>query len=197
MFGGGGIDTLSYVASAQAVEVRLQVGEAAGGHAAGDTFHSIERVIGSAHDDILVGGTNQDWLKGGAGDDELLGGYGDDVLVYTSGLDTFFGEAGTDTADFSDFGRAVWIHLDYAGVYDAYTRDTEDLPAGPWRKIAALDSVENLIGTKFADELRSEENANRLEGGQGNDRLEGAGGDDICHVVRYRNIVRRFGDRYG
>ena len=53
--GGAGEDGASYYWSDPGVRVDLGTGEAAGGHADGDTLHGIEKLTGSAHDDELTG----------------------------------------------------------------------------------------------------------------------------------------------
>jgi Ca2+-binding RTX toxin-like protein len=49
--GGAGIDTASYAGSAAGMVVNLATGAVSGGDAAGDTFSSIEQVLGSAFAD--------------------------------------------------------------------------------------------------------------------------------------------------
>ena len=98
--GGAGRDGASYFESAAGVRVDLATGAAAGGEADGDTFHGIENLRGSAHDDTLTGsdvsnsllggdgddtlraGAGSDWLNGGPGNDVLDGGAGDDIFVF-------------------------------------------------------------------------------------------------------------------
>jgi Ca2+-binding RTX toxin-like protein len=94
--GNGGIDLASYAGSNAGVNVSLLTGFAAGGHAAGDVWVSIEGFIGSAFNDTLNGGAGDDILEGGAGDDLLRGNAGADVFVFGDGF-------GNDTvADFQD-----------------------------------------------------------------------------------------------
>ena len=88
--GGAGNDHASYFDSDAGVTVNLATGEAAGGHAEGDTLTGIEFLWGSSHADrltgddagfnFLVGGAGADILDGGAGNDRLLGGAGADML---------------------------------------------------------------------------------------------------------------------
>jgi len=72
-----------------------------------------------------------------------------------TGVDQFDGRDGSDTADFSELGAAVWVNLtDAAG--SAWTQDdgnaTDDpTAANPWRNIASLNSIENLVGTEQVD----------------------------------------------
>jgi Ca2+-binding RTX toxin-like protein len=85
------VDTASYATSNAGVEVNLETGLAAGGHAQGDVLSGIENLTGSAFgdrltgsdgDNVIQGGSGTDWLRGGAGADQLWGGAGDDTFVF-------------------------------------------------------------------------------------------------------------------
>ena len=87
--GGEGFDTASYASAASSVYVNLATNTGAYGDAQGDTFSSIEKVVGSNYTDLLVahdggvvfdGGAGHDYLTGGAGLDNLIGGAGNDTL---------------------------------------------------------------------------------------------------------------------
>ncbi|MGO1080368.1 calcium-binding protein [Inquilinus sp. CA228] len=86
--GGAGTDTASYASSAAGVTVVLG-GAPSGGDAAGDTYSSIEQVIGSAQADAITGNAGANTLWGMAGDDVLTGGGGADVLKGGAGNDSF------------------------------------------------------------------------------------------------------------
>ena len=57
--------------------VNLETGEAAGGHAEGDTLTGVENLTGSDHNDALTGDAGANTLQGGSGNDALEGGAGD------------------------------------------------------------------------------------------------------------------------
>lgn len=97
LIGGAGSDTASYAGSALAVTVNLATGAASGGDAAGDTFSSIENLIGSSNNDTLTGDTSNNVIIGGLGDDRMLGGSGNDIIYANQGKDTAYGEANNDT----------------------------------------------------------------------------------------------------
>ena len=105
--GGTGADTASYAGSEEAVMVNLADGKGMGGDAEGDTYKSVENLIGSDHGDTLKGDDGDNMLSGGKGDDTLVGGKGDDTLYggagndmldgCTTGDDVLNGGAGDDT----------------------------------------------------------------------------------------------------
>jgi Ca2+-binding RTX toxin-like protein len=95
--GQSGRDQASYLYSTAAVTVNLQTGLGDGGDAEGDTLLSVENLLGSLYDDILIGdddGTNE--LYGLVGNDRLKGGGGADILAGSSGNDTVSGGGGGD-----------------------------------------------------------------------------------------------------
>ncbi|WP_373868068.1 beta strand repeat-containing protein, partial [Oxalicibacterium faecigallinarum] len=67
--GGGGNDTVSYAGSAAGVTVDFYqgTGSGIGSNAVGDTYHNIQNVIGSAHDDSFVADTTSRSFHGGSG----------------------------------------------------------------------------------------------------------------------------------
>jgi Ca2+-binding RTX toxin-like protein len=117
--GGTGADTASYADATESVWVILSAPEENRGIAAGDTYNSIERIVGSNFNDVLDGNSGSNILVGGNGNDslgtgfrgrdELYGGNGDDKLftvneTYDSGV--FDGGAGVDTLE-SEFANLV------------------------------------------------------------------------------------------
>jgi serralysin len=118
---------------------------------------------------------------------------GDDVVRYTGGLVTIDGGTGTDLIDFSGFGSAVWVSLDYAGR-EAWTRGTGNLDTGVWREIADIARIEHVIGTSGADGLVGDGNDNQLDGAAGDDVLTGRGGNDTLEGGA-GNDTASFGNR--
>src|SRR6185436_118783 len=92
MEGSDDFDTASYASSKAGVTVDLSNNaNNAGGDAAGDTFSSIEQLIGSAFNDSLTGGSGSNGLYGGKGNDSLFGGSEGDFLEGGAGADTLDG----------------------------------------------------------------------------------------------------------
>jgi serralysin len=89
--GGGGIDRASYTTSTTGLTANLADSTQNTGDAAGDTYVSIEALVGSNFDDVLIGDVNDNFLNGWAGADILTGGGGSDRFVFTAttdGVDT-------------------------------------------------------------------------------------------------------------
>ncbi|MBL1420887.1 MAG: calcium-binding protein [Alphaproteobacteria bacterium] len=150
--GDEGTDVADYSDSNAGVTVVLDEGLTAGkgGHAEGDRLFSIENVIGSRYNDILIGDFNNNILDGGAGADELRGG------------------GGADTADYSHSGDGVKVYLDgTAGTGGDAEGDI-------------LISIENVKGSKYNDILTGDANDNILDGGAGADELRGGDGTDTA-----------------
>jgi Ca2+-binding RTX toxin-like protein len=112
--GGEGIDWASYTGSS-AVVVNL-AGIGAGGDALGDTYISIEAVMGSSFADTILGdalnnelngGAGDDHLDGGAGRDFLNGGLGEDILTGGEGRDVFAFQRGSGVDHITDFEQGV------------------------------------------------------------------------------------------
>jgi len=155
--GGAGTDFAAYTNSS-AVTVNLATGIGIGGEAVGDTFLSIEGLIGSGGNDILIGDGNANTLIGGAGNDTLVGG---------AGADSLDGGAGTaDFADYSASGSGVTLNL------------TTGIGSGGDAAGDSVIGIEGLFGSAFADVLTGDANANTLIGNAGNDTLQGGAGAD-------------------
>jgi Ca2+-binding RTX toxin-like protein len=164
--GGDGVDTADYRTSSAAVSVDLATNSGSGGDAEGDTLYFIENISGSAFDDILSGESSANLLQGMGGNDQLFGGEGDDLLQGGEGADVIDGGAGTDTADYSTALSGVTVSL---ASPSAGTGDAEG---------DTFVSVENLLGSDFADTLTGNSDTNHLSGVDGDDTLSGMGGID-------------------
>ena len=164
--GGTGLDAASYEFSAAAVAVDLSTATATGGDATGDSFNSIENLIGSRFADTLTGDAGANDLRGGDGNDVLSGLAGDDTFTGGAGADTINGGAGADSAFYSKSNVAVNVNLGTGFASGGHAQG--DL----------LIDIENLGGSEFNDTLIGSSAKNVLDGGLGNDTLRGGGGAD-------------------
>ena len=169
LVGGLGTDTASYVGSA-AVNVNLAANVATGGDAAGDTFSSVENVIGSSNNDTLTGDSAANSLDGGAGADAMAGGAGDDTFIVDNAGDT----ASENASEGTDTVRSAVTFVLGANI--------ENL---------VLTGVANVNGTgnALANTLTGNAGNNVLDGGTGVDTMIGGAGDDTYHANVIGDIV--------
>lgn len=164
--GGAGTDTVDYSGSGAAITVDVINDIGIGGDAEGDTFNSIENVIGSDFDDNLRANNGPNTVDGGAGDDIISTGAGTDTLIGGAGADSLDGGNNIDTADYSGSSGGVAVSLALgAGLGGDATGDT-------------LTNIENLIGSDYTDALTGDAGDNVVDGGAGVDALLGLGGND-------------------
>ena len=124
------------------------------------------QLIGDDAANTLNGTPGNDTLDGRGGNDTLNGLGGDDILIGGSGADSLNGGAGSDWASYSTATAAIMANLATPAA------NTGDASGDSYR------SIENLLGSDFADTLVGDAMANILEGGAGNDTLRGAAGAD-------------------
>lgn len=174
--GGYGTDTLSYAASAAAVNVKLLDGIAnavvSGGDAQGDVAKGFENVTGSAWADVLTGNSLANVLNGGLGADTLTGGGGNDVyLVNETGdqvIETLYGGTDKVKSSASYTLSANVENLDLIGTGD-------------------IDGIGNGLSNTIAGNA----SRNLLDGGIDvlSDRLTGGLGDDVYRIRDVRDIL--------
>ena len=159
--GGAGSDTITYVDASGAVTIDLSVqGNQNTGGSGIDALFGIENVTGSAFADQLAGSSADNALSGLGGNDTLEGS--------SLGNDTLDGGLGSDTASFAAAPSGITISLALQGV-------------GQFNSGAGTDtlvSIENLVGSSYADILTGDSGANVISGGGGNDIIDGGDGND-------------------
>ena len=148
LVGGPGADAAYYASSAAAVTVNLLDGTGTGGDAEGDTLDSIEYLSGSAFDDTLIGDA------------------GNNVLSGRAGADTFDGGEGTDTVSYSGSNAGVTVNLLTGAGERGHAQGD------------MLFNIENLIGSRYNDDLTGDTGNNVLRAGAGDDVLIGGAGAD-------------------
>lgn len=176
--GGPGIDTADYTGSVGSLRVDLMFPHINTNVAAGDTYLSIENLIGSQGMDNMRGtqGANRmqgmanvDYIFGRQGDDTLDGGIGDDVLFGGPGADMLIGGPNRDRAQYSESLSPLLVDLRDPA------RNTGEAAGDVYL------SIEDLAGGRFNDTLLGDSGANRLFGREGQDQLFGREGDDYLN----------------
>jgi Ca2+-binding RTX toxin-like protein len=166
--GGDGADTVSYAGST-AVTVSLASGATnTGGDAQGDTFSTVENLIGSNNNDTLTGDGNANILDGGIGNDRLNGGGGADTLV---------GGLGDDVYEINGSGVTI---VEIANQGTDRVESTVDHTLGDHLENLQLMGSANLRGTgnTLNNTLTGNAGDNTLSGGDGQDTLIGGAGND-------------------
>ncbi|QIG96265.1 MULTISPECIES: beta strand repeat-containing protein [unclassified Bradyrhizobium] len=148
--GGTGQDFASYIDSGTAVVASLANPAVNTGFAAGDTYTSIEGLIGSNFNDTLTGNGNTSYLQGGLGADSIIGGSANDYADYAN--------------------ASAGLEVDLADP----TQNTGEATGDTYVNIA------KIRGSAFNDTLIGDANGNTLRGGAGADVLNGGGGFDFA-----------------
>ncbi len=167
--GGAGEDIAVYLFS-NGVTVFLGNPSANTNEAEGDTYDSIEHVMGAfLSSDELHGDGNANRIWGLGRADMLFGEGGDDIIAPDSAFgrnvgilfqgDQVDGGDGVDTVDYSGAASGVVVDLHTGqGTGGEATND-------------AYVSIENVIGTLDGDVFIASADANRIDGGTGTDRV--------------------------
>lgn len=174
--GGSGTDTVSYAHSA----ALLGLGVVASmttfttnpvtltGDAVGDSYDSIENMIGTDYNDTLIGNSFAN---------NIAGGLGDDIFEGVGGGDTYNGGAGNNTVSYAhaaDVGAGVGVTASLLTPSD---------PTGNQGAAAGdiYSNIQNITGSDFNDTLEGDANNNILTGGAGDDLLTGGLGVDVLY----------------
>lgn len=129
---------------------------------------------------LVLGTEGADILEGWGGRQTLRGLGGDDVLIPGPGTDLVDGGAGRDMVSYADAASGAVV----------------DLGAGTARVGAEADtlvSIEDVVGTAFADQIKGSAGANRLSGGAGDDWFTATGGGDAYDGGVGRDMVSYVG----
>lgn len=188
---GGGTDTYSFANYASAVSVDLRPGywtitsaaqlawlhysgaKWAAGNIAnallyeGDARSLIENAFGGSGHDRIIGNVANNVLFGLTGNDSLYGGDGNDALLGGLGADWLDGGNGADAVQYSQAFAGILADLILPGSNTGEAASDRYV------------SIENLVGSGFADRLHGDHAGNVLAGLGGNDILVGRGGNDI------------------
>ncbi|WP_223274994.1 M10 family metallopeptidase C-terminal domain-containing protein [Tateyamaria sp. syn59] len=198
--GGAGSDTVDYSRESPfQLIVNLETNFANGGTASGDTFDSIEGLIGSddridrfigtsaanhfigqGGGDVFNGRAGNDTLDGGRDGDILYGEGGDDVIIGGAGQDYLDGGEGIDTVVYRTSASGVTVDL----ANGTATGGDADGPVqivgrGTAIQHDILVGFENVEGSFFDDWLIGDDQMNGFSAGVGDDTLTGGAGSDL------------------
>ncbi len=144
-------DWVDYGYASVGATINLTAGTASVTATDQDTLISIENVLGSSHDDVIIGKSGVvNTLRGMAGNDTFF--------LHNDG-DVVDGGSGNDTADYSLYSGKVNVTLGGSNIDN-------------------LTSIENVFGASDDDTLIGDANDNILDGRSGNDTLNGGAGND-------------------
>ena len=188
IIGGSGFDLVDYSDEGGAFGVVVDLANKTGTDTYGDTdtYNSVDRIRGTELADSFAGNSSANLFEGGDGDDKLDGaggndilwaGFGDDKLIGGSGNDELVGARGTDLLD---GGKGIDI-ADYSrdeGWHGISVNLTTGLAEDTWGDLDTLVSIEQVIGSAFADWISGNASANTLTGGAGDDTIAGGAGKD-------------------
>ena len=175
--GGSGTDTALYDDSETGVSVNLLLNTGVGGTAQGDTFASIENVLGSFFDDTIIGGDTDNLLEGGAGDDTLEGEGGNDTLNGGIGNDTLRGGFGVDILNGNSGDDVLFGGGDSDQLFGGDGNDRLNGSAGS-DTLEGGKGDDTLNGGSGADTVVGGSGEDTVNGGDGADTLRGGGNDD-------------------
>ena len=141
------------------------------GWAAGDSYVSVESLLGSVFADQLTGDGGANRLDGRDGNDTLTGGGGNDTLVGGVGADELTGGAGADRFIFSALAQSTGLETDTLFDFSRLEGDRIDLSAIDANATLAGNQAFAFVGTGAF-----------LGGGAGSVRYEQDGGDTLLLV---------------
>ena len=182
--GGSGTDTYDISLTSSAANINLSgadvtvnntvliAGQATSAEIGTDTLISINNIIGSSADNIIVSNTAANIIRGGGGNDTI-------VVVADNLRDTFSGQSGNDTIDYSGYTNGLTVTLN--GTNTVIVSGSGSNPAGPADNRDRISSISNFTGGSGDDAITGDNSINILKGGAGNDRINGDGGDDVLN----------------
>ncbi|MFY4860127.1 Ig-like domain-containing protein [Aliarcobacter butzleri] len=115
----------------------------------------------------IISGSGNDILRNTKNDNVTIYGMdGDDIIYGSAGIDILDGGTGNDTIDYSNSDFGVMVNLLTNSVSGGYaTGDT-------------IKNFENIVGTKYDDNLIGNNKDNIFYAGAGNNTINGMGGID-------------------
>ncbi len=170
-YGGEGSDTVDYSDAPAGITSRIWSGSGYIHFANGDreTVDSIENLIGSGYDDMLLGNNAPNMLVGGGGSDHINGFAGNDVISPgAGGGNTLHGGEGYDVLSYADSSVSLAISFE--------TRTTRHL--GSSLADDRIYGFEHVAGGRGNDIITGSAHNNLFYASEGDDRVSGRSGND-------------------
>ncbi|MCX7374026.1 MAG: VCBS domain-containing protein, partial [Alphaproteobacteria bacterium] len=194
--GGAGHDIAAYWNATAAVQIDLATPGLNTGEAVGDTFVSIDQIVGTAFNDTISGASAADSLSGGVGNDIIEGRDGNDTLLGEAGGDTLRGGNGADSllggigADSLD-GGAGDDYVLYWNTADSISiaLDNSSAATGGEATGDVFTGIEGVYASLGNDTVLGSNVRNLLFGLAGNDILRGLGGDDLLNGAEGNDVL--------
>jgi len=160
--GGAGIDVIDFSGAAGGISVDLGLNTASNdGYGDEDTIRTVENIIGTSDNDIIVGDGTVNVLVGSGGDDVIRGGIGSDTLDGGEGL--------LDEVHFDDLvNSGVTLDLDAGTAFHPGDASTD-----------VLVGFELYFTTNQNDQIRGSEAADTVFGLAGDDVFSASSGADF------------------
>jgi trimeric autotransporter adhesin len=183
--GGSDFDYAYYTDATVGVTASLTTSAVNVGDAAGDTYISIEGLVGSNYNDALTGDGQANVIYGLDGLDYLYGLSGNDTLIGGNGIDYLDGGAGADYLDGGDGFDYGWYGSATIGVNASLlspVSNTGDAAGDTYINVEGLIGSElndTLVGNASDNALYAQGGNDTLSGGDGNDYLFGGSGNDL------------------
>src|SRR5713101_1360168 len=137
------------------------------------------RYSGTTGDDAIAGAQYEaDTFYGfGAGYDKVVGGQLNDTFFFSVDQKTDYvdGGLGEDRIDYSQSDRGLTVDLAH-GTVSALFLDSPLMGGVHTAVVANLNSIEDVVGSKFNDRIIGSDANNILEGGGGADYIDGGHG---------------------
>lgn len=156
LLGGAGNDTLRLGGMTTGVTLDMAAGTLTPRGAGRFPASDFEHVVGTPFGDVLIGTAGPDELTSGGGADVMSPGGGDDLVQ---------AGPGTDRVSFVGAARSVLVNL------------AEGFAVGEGSD--SVSGVEDVVGSRFADNITGSAADNRLDGGSGDDDVTGVAGADV------------------
>ncbi len=191
MFGGVGVDTVTYANRTGPVVVRMDELAFDGAPVENDNVHDdIENITGSPLGDVLTGSAANNVISALAGNDLVDGALG---------ADTMFGGPGTDTVTYSSRTANVAVRLDnlandgQTGELDNARSDFENISTGSGRDSLSGTTGANVFSSGPGnDVILGLEGNDLIDGGLGADTMYGGPGTDtVTYAARAAGVVVR------